>query len=113
DDGEGMLYFDSTVAGGAGDWSIDIPLPYYPYLTATSTDTSNNTSEFSAVFTLLVPSIDPNTSLTPDRTIATTGEILTYTLTMTNTGTASTSATYTNTIPTGTSWISDWDVSTG
>jgi hypothetical protein len=60
DDGEGRLFLGDTAAHiVSGDFSLALPF-VFPYLTATATDSSDDTSEFSAVFevtfkTILIP----------------------------------------------------------
>ena len=48
-DGEGKTYLTTVSADGSGNWSASGFLADEPYLTATATDTTGNTSEFSAV----------------------------------------------------------------
>jgi CSLREA domain-containing protein len=47
-DEEGKTYLGTALAGGGGDWSLVGPFAYDDYVTATATDGSGNTSEFSA-----------------------------------------------------------------
>lgn len=49
-DGEGKAFLGSTMAGGGGNWSLTIACAGDPYLTATVTDLTGNTSEFSGPF---------------------------------------------------------------
>ncbi|MBN2147501.1 MAG: right-handed parallel beta-helix repeat-containing protein [Anaerolineales bacterium] len=49
DDGEGEVYLGSAVADGDGNFSVPLATLTYPYLTATATDATLGTSEFSAV----------------------------------------------------------------
>jgi hypothetical protein len=52
--GEGMTYLATGTADDLGDWSINLPCGLGDLqVTATSTDKSKNTSEFSANFTVL------------------------------------------------------------
>jgi hypothetical protein len=55
-DGEGWIYLGSTTAGGAG-WGLTVSALPHPHLTATATDTSGNTSEFSMVYTTSIRSL--------------------------------------------------------
>lgn len=50
DDGEGEFYLGSTTADGGGAFNLSLPFQPYPYLTATATDATDGTSEFSDVF---------------------------------------------------------------
>jgi hypothetical protein len=52
-EGQGKTYLGSTVATG-GAWSLTVPCISGEYLTATATDASDGTSEFSSVFTSTV-----------------------------------------------------------
>ena len=54
DDGEGEFYLGSATADGSGAFSLARTTMPYPYLTATATDSTNGTSEFSAVLTTTV-----------------------------------------------------------
>jgi hypothetical protein len=54
-DGEGSSYLGSAVANGVGSFALAVSLPPYPYLTATATDSSDGTSEFSEVFIADIP----------------------------------------------------------
>ncbi len=47
-DEEGKTYLATAVADGAGDWTVVGPFNFDTYVTATATDGSGNTSEFSA-----------------------------------------------------------------
>lgn len=49
-DGEGEFYLGSTAADGSGAFNLALALPPHPSLTATATDTTNGTSEFSVSF---------------------------------------------------------------
>ena len=53
-DGQGQFYLGSATADGSGAFSLARTTMPYPYLTATATDSTNGTSEFSAVFTTTV-----------------------------------------------------------
>ena len=55
-DGEGESYLGSAVADAGGHFAVTVSALHKPYLTATATDTSKNTSEFSDVFAV-VPKI--------------------------------------------------------
>ncbi len=46
-DDEGKRYLATTEADGNGDWDVVGPFKLDTYVTATATDTSGNTSEFS------------------------------------------------------------------
>ncbi len=52
-DGEGKIFEGTTTADGGGDWTFNGVLAG-PHVTATATDIANNTSEFSAPFSLTV-----------------------------------------------------------
>jgi hypothetical protein len=54
-DGEGANYLGSAVANGVGSFALAVSLPPYPYLTATATDATDGTSEFSEVFIADIP----------------------------------------------------------
>jgi titin len=49
-DGEGKTFLGSTTADGSGAWSLTLACVGDPYLTATATDLTGNTSEFSVPF---------------------------------------------------------------
>ncbi|MEJ2711024.1 MAG: right-handed parallel beta-helix repeat-containing protein [Anaerolineales bacterium] len=53
--GEGELWLGQGLADSGGDFSLDLALPLFPYLTATASKSSDGTSEFSAVFTAELP----------------------------------------------------------
>jgi len=53
----GRSYLGTTVADGLGAWSLALPGLAYPYLTATATDASKGTSEFSDSFSATVRSL--------------------------------------------------------
>jgi len=55
-DGEGKTYIGSTVVVGTS-WSLSVPGIGDPYLTATVTDATDGTSEFSGVFTSTIRSV--------------------------------------------------------
>lgn len=50
DDGEGEFYLGSTVADGSGNFDLLADIVPLPYLTATATDVTLGTSQFSATF---------------------------------------------------------------
>ena len=54
DDGEGQFYLGNATADWSGAFSLARTTMPYPYLTATATDSTNGTSEFSAVLTTTV-----------------------------------------------------------
>jgi hypothetical protein len=56
-DGEGQVFLGHTAADALGNWVFATTVPLYPYLTATATDATNGTSEFSAVFVSTIRSI--------------------------------------------------------
>jgi hypothetical protein len=60
-DGEGEVFLGSATAGGAGDYALTVTSLPHPYLTATATDNTDGTSEFSAVFTAPIPVLDTST----------------------------------------------------
>ena len=47
-DEEGKTYLATTLADAAGDWAVVGPFNFDTDVTATATDASGNTSEFSA-----------------------------------------------------------------
>jgi hypothetical protein len=47
-DEEGKTYLATSLADGAGDWGVVGAFTLDTYVTATATDASGNTSEFSA-----------------------------------------------------------------
>jgi hypothetical protein len=49
-DGEGESYIGDTLADTNGDFTLTVPFLTQPYLTATATDATDGTSEFSAVY---------------------------------------------------------------
>jgi titin len=51
DERQGRTYLGSTTADGSGDWSLTVECISGNYLTATVTDITDGTSEFSSVFT--------------------------------------------------------------
>ncbi len=53
-DGEGKFYLGSAVAEGSGSFTLTVSSPTYPYLTATATDATLGTSEFSTVYTATI-----------------------------------------------------------
>jgi hypothetical protein len=50
-DGEGKIFLGSTTATGGGSFTLIVGGIPMPYLTATATDATDGTSEFSSVFT--------------------------------------------------------------
>ena len=54
-DGEGETYVGDTIATTSGAFTVTVSSLSDPYLTATATDATDGTSEFSAVFTATVP----------------------------------------------------------
>ena len=111
-DGEGEVFLGNTTAGGAGDYALTVTSLPHPYLTATATDNTDGTSEFSAVFTAPIPVLDTSTK-TVDRATVSPGEVLTYTLTLVNTGTAAATAQVTDTLPAEVTWANSYSVSAG
>jgi parallel beta-helix repeat protein len=57
DDGEGEFYVGSATTDGSGAFSLVLTALPYLYLTATATDVTNGTSEFSRVFTSTVATV--------------------------------------------------------
>ena len=53
-DGQGQFYLGNATADGSGAFSLARTTMPYPYLTATATDSTKGTSEFSAVLTTTV-----------------------------------------------------------
>jgi len=49
-DGEGQVYLGTSVANTEGLFTLTIPSPLYPFLTATATRAADGTSEFSQAF---------------------------------------------------------------
>ena len=113
DDGEGMGYLGSAVADGGGDFALTVPYVSYPYLTATATDATDGTSEFSEVFTAEIPVLRPDSSKAVDRDIVSPGAVLTYTLTLSNTGTWAAKARLTDTLPSEVAWADTYGASAG
>jgi CSLREA domain-containing protein len=89
---EGRIYHGSTTADGSGNWSF-LGAVTGPNVTATATDASGNTSEFSAPFSLATPTPTPTPAVTPTATPTPTP---TATSTPTRTATAMPTATPTN-----------------
>ncbi len=87
--------FEGTAFSTDGAWRF-LGSPSGPNITATNTDVSNNTSEFSAPFALASPT--PTASFTPPPATATAPPPHTSTATATLTSTASASATRTPTL---------------
>ncbi len=54
DEQQGRTYVGSAVTAGDGSWSLTVPCISGEYLTATATDATDGTSEFSSVFTSTV-----------------------------------------------------------
>lgn len=113
DDGEGMGYLGSAVADGGGDFALTVPYVSYPYLTATATDATDGTSEFSEVFTAETPVLRPDSSKAVDRDTVSPGAVLTYTLTLSNTGTWAAKARLTDTLPSEVAWADAYGASAG
>ncbi len=103
-DGEGEIHLGTTVAGGAGDYTLPVTHMQYPYLTATATDSTDGTSEFSALYVAAVPVLHEDSNKSVHRETISSGGLLTYTLALTNTGTATASATLTDTLSTDVTW---------
>ena len=100
DDGDQGRVFEGTAFSATGTWTFE-GTPIGPHVTATNTDTSNNTSEFSAPVSLLSPT--PTASPTPPPATATPPHTSTATATRTSTATAPASATRTPSVsPTAT-----------
>jgi len=77
---EGRWYEDFAIADDFGHWSLDIGhSPTGPHLTATATDESGNTSEFSSPFLL-----DLVVAKRASTVIVNPGQALTYTIVVTN-----------------------------
>ena len=113
DDGEGMLFIGSAIAGGVGDFTLEVPYLLYPYLTATATDTTDGTSEFSAVFTAEIPILHEGSYKSVDRETVATGGLLSYTIVFTNTGTAPATASVTDNLSDKLSWADNASASSG
>ncbi|MFB0537255.1 MAG: hypothetical protein ACETWR_20015 [Anaerolineae bacterium] len=58
-DGEGETYVGDTTATASGDFTVTVSGLTQPYLTATATDATDGTSEFSEVFMATVPLAPP------------------------------------------------------
>ena len=58
-DGEGETYVGDTTATTSGAFTVTVSSLSDPYLTATATDATDGTSEFSEVFTATVPLAPP------------------------------------------------------
>jgi uncharacterized repeat protein (TIGR01451 family) len=112
--GEGQRYFGTrtitTNASGLADLNFEIPGGAAPGLviTATATDRSNNTSEFSLERSVTPgPLADLTLSLSDAPDPAQVGQALTYTVTVTNNGpTRARQVTVTDVLPTGVTFVS-------
>lgn len=113
DDGEGMAYLASAVAGGGGDFALTVPFLPFPYLTATATDADDGTSEFSAVFTANIPVLAFASRKSADRETVSPGAVMTYTITLSNTGTWHAKARLTDTLPAEVTWADRYGASAG
>jgi len=94
DSDEGNVYHGFTVADGSGHWTYSGPL-IGPYITATTTDSGGNTSEFSMPVSVVATPTDtptPTATSTPTPT-ATPTRTSTVTTTPTSTRTATASPT--------------------
>lgn len=111
-DGEGETYIGGTTATAGGDFTLTVDKLSQPYLTATATDATDGTSEFSEVFTANIPILSTSTKIANRTTIAP-SEALTYTIALTNTGTAAGTAVLTDTLPTNLIWANQFDASAG
>ena len=82
--GQGQTYLTSApvkVSGGVGTFDVDVGRPTGAFLTATATDASNNTSEFSASLQAQLPTISPSmTVLTSAPNPSTFGHDVTFTV---------------------------------
>jgi titin len=58
-DGEGETYVGDTIADGSGNFTITVSALSQPFLTATATDETDGTSEFSDVFEMTVSLAPP------------------------------------------------------
>ena len=67
DDDEGRVFEGTTTANGSGDWTLDV-FPQGPNVTATATDGSGNTSEFSAPVDAPDPTPTPSPTASPTPT---------------------------------------------
>jgi uncharacterized repeat protein (TIGR01451 family) len=113
DEGEGYVFWGSATTDGSGNFSLEVPFLPYPYLTATATDSDDGTSEFSAVYTAMIPVLYENSSKAVDRERVLPGELLTYDISLTNSGTADATATLTDTLPAEVIWVGEANASSG
>jgi uncharacterized repeat protein (TIGR01451 family) len=111
-DGEGETFVGSTTAEAGGDFSLTVDYLNQLYLTATATHPTHGTSEFSEVLTAMIPLLSTSTK-TVDRSSASPGYILTYTITLNNTGIVAASARVTDTLPTEVTWVNEYSISAG
>ena len=110
--GQGRNYAGSTTVttDASGNATISAAtttaIPSGAVVTATATDPSGNTSEFSADLSNAPATVDLSIALTASPTAAAVGGFLTYTMTVTNNGgTGATNVVATNTLPTGLNFI--------
>jgi uncharacterized repeat protein (TIGR01451 family) len=113
DDGEGMLFIGSAVAGGVGDFTLEVPYLLYPYLTATATDPADGSSMFSTVSIAEIPILHEGSNKSVNRETVAPGGLLSYTITFTNTGTAAATASVTDNLSDKLSWADNASASSG
>jgi len=91
-DGEGEFYTGAATAEPAGPFAVELDASY-PYLTATATDGTGSTSEFSVVFVATLPATPTGTATTTGTPTRTATVTATRTATRTRTRTASATVT--------------------
>ena len=109
-EGENFIGFVTTTTNGSADASFSITIATSTtlghFITATATDSSNNTSEFSACAEVRLPA-DLAVSKVASHVLILVGTDLTYSVTVTNNGPGtSTNVVLTDTLPSGVRYVS-------